>query len=395
MAANPHDGDSALTPDVDPSTRARPVEPTAPRPDLGKTEAAFTSRHGSGVGVTTLTVLALLYTLYFARPFLLPLVFALLLSFLFGPMVRWLARHHVRPPLGAGLVVLALLAAVGFGGYELSGPVQTWASNAPETLQIAQRKLRSLTRPIEQASKQAEQAAAGVGSAVGNGGRRPQEVVVRGESLISRVFGTTQKFVTAALEVIILLYFLLAGGDLFLQKLVKVLPTRDGREKAVEIARMTEASISTYLLTVGVINVCEGLVVTAAMWALGMPSPFLWGALVALMEFVPYLGALTMTAVLLLAGLTVYDTVGQALLPPGAFLLVNVIQANFVSPLLVGHRVGLNPVAILVGLTFWFWIWGIPGAFIAVPLLATFKIFCDHIESLAAVGEFLGERDEH
>jgi predicted PurR-regulated permease PerM len=125
-----------------------------------------------------------------------------------------------------------------------------------------------------------------------------------------------------------------------------------------------------------------------------MPSPILWGVVVAVLEFIPYLGALAIVAVLGVAALTTFDTVGQALLAPGAFLAINVIQANFVSPVLVGHRLELNPVALLVGLTFWFWIWGIPGAFIAVPLMATFKIFCDHIESLAALGEFLGMRDE-
>jgi predicted PurR-regulated permease PerM len=112
------------------------------------------------------------------------------------------------------------------------------------------------------------------------------------------------------------------------------------------------------------------------------------------LEFIPYLGALTMTTILAIAAITTFDTVGRALVVPAAFLAINIVQGNFVSPVLVGHRLALNPVALLVGLAFWFWIWGIPGAFIAVPLMATFKIFCDHIESLAALGEFLGMRDE-
>jgi predicted PurR-regulated permease PerM len=162
----------------------------------------------------------------------------------------------------------------------------------------------------------------------------------------------------------------------------------------VEIARQTEASISTYLLTTAAMNVGEGIVVSLAMYLLGMPNPILWGVLVVLLEFIPYLGAAIAVVVLGIAAITVFDTVGQAMLVPGAFLLINAIQANLVSPMLMGHRLKLNPVALLVGLAFWFWIWGIPGAFIAVPLLATFKIFCDHIQSLAAVGEFLGMRDD-
>ncbi|HET7462465.1 MAG TPA: AI-2E family transporter [Longimicrobium sp.] len=393
MAHTPHrDPDSVLTPDVDPSRQATPVEPGAPTPDLRDTAQAVESPRSRSWGVTTLTALALLYTLYFARSFLLPIAVALLLSFLFSPLVRALARVRIPPPLGAGLVILVLLGTVGFGGYELAGPVQTWAGKAPETLSTAQKKLRRLMRPIERASRTAEQ----VQNAAGVGGPEaaPREVVVKQPSLIARVFGTTQRFVTAALEVVILLYFLLAAGDLFLQKLIKVLPTLGDKRKAVEIARMTEASISTYLLTVACINLVEGAVVALVMWALGMPSPILWGVMVAVFEFVPYLGALAIVAVLSVAAITTFDTVGHALLAPGAFLAINVIQANFVSPVLVGHRLELNPVALLVGLTFWFWIWGIPGAFIAVPLMATFKIFCDHIESLAALGEFLGMRDE-
>ncbi|HSU16546.1 AI-2E family transporter [Longimicrobium sp.] len=386
---------SVLTPDVDPTAQARPVEPDAPRPNLERTGRAIGNPRTRSIGVTTLTVLAVLYTLYFARPFLLPLVFALLLSFLFGPVVRAMARLRIPPPFGSGLVVLALLGIVGLGGYELSGPVQSWAANAPQTLSAAQVKLRKLLRPLERASRTAEQVQSAAG-AVGNGaaGERPREVVVRQTSLIARVFGTTQRFAASALEVIILLYFLLAGGDLFLQKLVKVLPTTGEKRKAVEIARMIESSVSTYLLTVAVVNVIEGAVVAVAMWLLGMPSPILWGALVAFFEFMPYLGALTMVLILGVTAITVFDSVGRALLVPAVFLIINVVQANFVSPIFVGHRLALNPVALLVGLTFFFWIWGIPGAFIAVPILATFKIFCDHIASLAAVGEFLGMRDE-
>jgi predicted PurR-regulated permease PerM len=164
--------------------------------------------------------------------------------------------------------------------------------------------------------------------------------------------------------------------------------------KAVEIARATEAAVSAFLSTALLVNVAEGAVVALVLWMLGMPNAPLWGVTVAIFEFVPYLGALACVAVLTIAGLTTFDNVGRALLVPGSFLLINLIQGNVVSPLLLGHRLTLNPVAIFVGLAFFFWIWGVPGAFLAVPLLATLKIFCDHITSLAAVGEFLGQRDD-
>ena len=189
---------------------------------------------------------------------------------------------------------------------------------------------------------------------------------------------------------VVLLYFLLAVGDLFLEKLIKVLPQLGDKKKAVAIVRETEASISTYLFTVTLVNLGLGLVVALVMHLVGMPNPLLWGALAGLAEFVPYLGATVMLIMLSLAGLVTFPQLGHAMLVPGAYLAVNLVQANFVTPTVLGRRLTLNPVAILLGLVFWWWLWGVGGAFIAVPILATFKIFCDHIEALAPIGEFLG-----
>src|SRR6185436_16055063 len=119
-------------------------------------------------------------------------------------------------------------------------------------------------------------------------------------------------------------------------------------------------------------------------------APALWGVLCMLLEFIPYVGAGTMVGLLFVAALSTFDSLGRALLVPACFLAINVVQANLVTPVLLGKRLQLNPVAVFVSLLFWWWLWGIPGAFVAVPLMATFKIFCDHIESLASVGEFLG-----
>jgi predicted PurR-regulated permease PerM len=343
------------------------------------------------VGITVLAVLAVFYTLYFARGFLLPIVFALLLDFLLSPAVRALVRWRVPLPLAAGLVLLTLVGVGGLCVYDLSGPVQSWGENAPATLATAQTRLRRLLKPLQRVTKTAEQVeSAATGGVAGEGAAKPTEVVVRGPSIVSRLFGSTQRFLAGLLEVMILVYFLLAAGDLFLQKLIKGLPNLHDQNKAIEIARATEASISTYLLTTLTVNAIEGAVVAGALYALGMPNPVLWGALVTLLEFIPYLGALGLMVLLTLGAFASFDDVGHALLIPGAFLAINLIQANLVSPMLLGHRLALNPVALLVSLAFWFWIWGIPGGLLAVPLLATLKIFCDHIERLAPLGEFLG-----
>ena len=386
-------GDSALTPDVNVNAEARPAAPNEPSPDLEKTADALTDHHHRSAAITILALLALLYTLYFARDFLIPITYAVLLNFLLSPLIRALSRLHIAPPFSAAVVVLVLLAALGGGAYALAGPAQRWASAAPETLNRAESKLHHLIRPVQQVTKQVEQAAGAVGDQTGKNAQ--QVIVTSGPSVSSRIFGTTEKLIAAILEIVILLYFLLAGGDLFLQKLIKVLPHFSDKKKAVDIARATEAAVSAFLTTALMVNVAEGALVALALWGIGLPNAPLWGVVVALCEFIPYLGALAVVVILALAGLTTFDSVGRALLAPGSFLVINLIQANVISPLLLGHRLTLNPVAIFVGLAFFFWIWGVPGAFLAVPLLATFKIFCDHIVSLAAVGEFLGQRDDN
>jgi predicted PurR-regulated permease PerM len=379
---------AAFRPDV-------PVEPTAPaeggaidRPDLGKLGDAL--REGvdvRSIATTGLFVLAVFYTLYFARAFLLPITVAILLDFLLSPVIRALKRLRIPEPVGAALVLLLLVGAVGAAGYGLAEPARAWVARAPATIARVQGRLRELRRPMEQVSRTAEQVEAA--TSVARGG--PPEVVVRGPRLSERLFGSTQSLVIGAMETIILLYFLLAAGDLFLQKLIKVLPQLRDKRKAVAIARETEASISTYLFTLALVNAGLGIVVTLVMLLIGMPSAALWGVMAMLAEFIPYVGATALFVTLALAGLNSFPDLGHALLVPAAYLAVNLIQSNFVTPAVLGRRLTLNPVAILVGLVFWWWIWGLGGAFVAVPLLATFKIFCDHIESLAPIGEFLGK----
>lgn len=358
-------------------------------PRLSALERGLGSLHTRSLELSVLCALAVLYTLYLAREVVVPVVFAVLLKFFLSPTMRALRKAHIPDPVGAALVILVLLSIFGVGGYAISGQAQDWIEKAPKAMATASAKLKKLRQPVERVTRTAEQMESATGV---SGDQTPaREVVVRGPSLLSRVFGTTTSLVAGLLEVIVLLFFLLAGGELFLQKLVKVLPNLPDKKRAVTIARETETSISTYLSTILLINACEGLIVAGIMALLGMPNPVLWGALAGLLEFIPYLGAATMVVILSVAGLTTFPGLGHALLVPAGFLLVTIIQANFVSPPLLGRRLTLNPVAIFVGLAVWFFIWGIPGAFMAVPLLAATKIFCDHTEALAPIGEFLGK----
>jgi predicted PurR-regulated permease PerM len=359
-------------------------------PNIEHLESAMESQPAvRSLAATLLVVIAFFYTLYFARAFFLPVTFGLLLNLLLSPFVRTLKRARIPEPIGAAIVVLSIVAAIGVGGYFLEEPAQTWIAKAPQSLAVADIKIRKLRRPMEQMTKSAAQMARAASAT--SGVPRTQEVTLAGPTIFDRVVSTSASLLAGALETLVLLYFLLASGDLFLQKLTKMLPEFRDKKKAVAIARETETSISMYLSTVALINVIEGVVVALVMWALGMPNPVLWGVLALFVEFVPYLGALVMVGVLTLAALSTFESVGRIIAVPASYLVINLLQAYVLTPLLLGRRLTLNPVAILMGLILWWEIWGVAGAFIAVPLLATFKILCDHIETLAPVGEFLGD----
>jgi predicted PurR-regulated permease PerM len=190
---------------------------------------------------------------------------------------------------------------------------------------------------------------------------------------------------------IILLYFLLASGNLFLQKLVRVLPRFQDKRIAVTIVRQIEKDISLYLLTVTMINAGLGVAVGTAMYGLGMPNPVLWGVMAGCFNFIPYLGAIASAIVLTLVASVTFDQLGHILLVPVVFVALNELEGMIITPAIVGKRLSLNPVAIFIWLLLWGWLWGIPGTLIAVPLLAVIKIICDNIAPLAPMGEFLGD----
>ena len=344
------------------------------------------------MSLSVLALLAVVYTLYFGRSFFIPIFFAVELHFLLGPAIRWSRRTlHLPAALSSAILILGVAAGLSYGAYSLAGPAQNWLQSAPATLSHAGEKLHKIMKPMEQVTRTADQMDR-VTSVAGSG-PKPQQVVVAGPSMGSRFFGTTQSLVGGLLEVLVLTFFLLSAGDLFLQKTIKITARKTSQQTAVEIAREIEASISRYLVTSLFLNLAEGAVFTGLMYLFHMPNPFLWGALVTCLEFIPYLGALMLIAILTIAALTVFNSVGHAMLIPGAFIAMNLIQGNFIGPVVMGHRLALNPVAIFVGVAFWWEIWGIAGAFIAVPMLASLKIVCDHVAWLGGIGEFLGQRD--
>ncbi len=207
--------------------------------------------------------------------------------------------------------------------------------------------------------------------------------------MTDRLVGQTPELILSALTTIILLYFLLAYDGVFLAKLIKLMPTLSDKKRAVSIAHEIAGQISRYLSTITVINCGLGLAVGTTVGILGLPNPLMWGAMVAVLNFIPYLGALTGIVCMTLGAILSFDSVGYAMLFPASYLLLASLEGNFLTPMVMGRSLTLNPVLVLLSLTFWGWMWGIVGVVLAVPILAAFKIFCSHIEPMQPLAEFI------
>ena len=335
-----------------------------------------------------LFVLALFATLYVARAFVIPIVLAMLLASVLTPVVRALWRLGLPGPVGAGLVLLGLLAAVGTGVYLLAGPTRAWMERLPESFRRVEYRVRDLRKPVEavrQAADEVEKLAAGEPTS-----KRPPVVAMQPRSGTEILLSATHSVLAGVGLTVFALYAFLGWGNLSLRKLIRVLPTLTEKKRAVDIARATERQVSAYLLTITLINAMLGAALGSAVWLLGVPNPALWGAMAFVLNFIPYLGPLTGVVVLGVVALVTFPGLGQALLVPAVYFLLHGVETNIITPLVLVRRLTLNPLVTFFWLSLWFWLWGIAGALLAVPMLRTLKIFCDNIPQLARAGQFLG-----
>lgn len=336
-----------------------------------------------------LFVLAMIAALRVGSSLIIPILMSGLLALLLAPAVAWLTRRRIPHPVAAGLVMLAVVGAVGTTIAMLAGPASSWLADAPQTLTQAERKIRRLTKPIEQlqatAKKVEEVAQSGSGT---SRQQRPTAQAAPG-GLFQKLSGTTVAFTGALVTVIFLSYFLLATAHRFRAKLDDLLPEAE-RASVTEAISEMQQQMSRYLLTVTSINIALGVVTWGVMVLNGMPNPALWGVVAGVLNFVPYIGALVTLVIILLAGLVSFDESSRAFLAAGSFFLCNFFEGNVITPTIMGRRLPLNPVAIFGGLLFWGWLWGVTGAILAVPLTACLKVMADRIEPVKPLGEMLG-----
>lgn len=339
--------------------------------------------------INTLALLGIFYSLYLARELLLPIVLAVMLALLLAPVVLWLSRYRLPRALSAALVAFGLAGVLLSVTGLLAQPAAQWAQKAPQLVSQLQVKLYPLTHKVEKVTKAAHRMEQMTSAR--NEGEDKRVVEIQGISLQNLLLKQTRAFLVALLVIFFLLYFLLAGADRLRRNTMRVLPDYRSRRRLMVVTRRLQREISRYLLTFAVINIVIGVLVVGLAAAFGLPNPLLWGGIAALLNFVPYLGPMLTLTMLALVSLLSVAKIEIAMLVPLLFLVLTTIEGQLITPTILGRSLALNPIFIFVGLIFWGWLWGILGALLAVPLMVSIKIVCEHVQSLQPFARLLGD----
>ncbi|UPG94653.1 AI-2E family transporter [Luteibacter aegosomatissinici] len=360
---------TSVAPGVAVATLATPSSRPARRKPGGSNNVRRISRNlrAIRIGLTGLILLALLYTVAISKSLLVPLVLAAFIGLALNPIVaaaarwripRWLAAMVVMGLLGTGIVT-----AVG----TLSEPALNWFHEAPAAMRAFAPKIKPMTQQIEAASRATQTL---VGGTVSRVAAQPNSFSFTAWDIVA----TAPKIIASVLTVALLVFFFLVYGDEILRRAVEISPTFAYKRHTVSIVRSIQVEVSSYLLLTAAINVTLGLVTAAMLYLYGVPDPLLWGCFATVANFIPYVGAISTTTVLAVVGALHFQELGPALLPAATFAGITAVEGNMITPMLQGRRSRLSPVAILLWLLLWGWIWGIPGAILAVPMLTCVKL---------------------
>jgi predicted PurR-regulated permease PerM len=378
--------DSPGVPMSDIAPRPFPAPPPAPEPEPAPPPPPPGVPRWAVIGIFILLSIA---ALAYAKSFLMPVVLAILLKLVFSPVQRALDRVGIPTSLSALLIVFALLSAVVTAILVLATPVSDWANRAPMFGRQIEAKLGELawaTEGMREAAKQMEE--------ITSGEEDPevQRVVIDDGGDLVALAVTVPAAIAQIFFTLILLFFLLASGDMFYEKIVHVMPTFSDKRRAMRIAHDIERKLSHYLSTITFINAGLGLAVGTAMWLLGMPNPILFGVLAFALNFIPYVGAIVGVALAMVVALVSLPLAYDALVVGAVYFLLTTIEGQLVTPHLVGRRLRLNTVVVFISITLFAWLWSVVGMLVAMPLLLTLRTLCEHIPALQPVGDFLSAR---
>lgn len=354
--------------------------PAAPEP------APLPSGEPSGLllPLRILAALALLAACWALRDLLIPIMLAMFLALIANPLVTRLRRLWVPRWIGALTVVVGGLVLSVFLAGLMLGPATVWIKKAPQELEQLAPKLKKLTRQVDQANQAAASIATATGATAATGSAAAaaanDAVKPRSPNLWTAIWGTPRALAAILAVVLLSLFFLLYGENLQ-RNAISLLPTRHRQKLTVDILRTIESEISGYVITICLINTVLGLVLTGALYWLGLDlaDALLWGALGALLNFAPYVGPLIGVLCLTLVGVVEFDTPAQMLTPPALYLGLQLLESELLTPIILGRRMALSPLVMLLWLMLWAWLWGIAGVLLAVPMLVCFKIVAERV----------------
>jgi predicted PurR-regulated permease PerM len=332
-------------------------------------------------------VLLVLYTCSAAAVLIVPLLLALLLSLMLAPAVRVLCGWRFPRALAAALVLVCAIAIAGSVLASLVSPARAWMVQVPKSLARIELALSDLRRPLLAATHAGEQLSK---LATVDGDGTSPRMVDPSPSRVAQMLSATPAALGSMVATLLLIFIFLLHGDGVLRKFVELAPALRIKKDIVIATRSAQHELSTYMATVAAINSTLGLLTAAALWWLGVGDPLLWGAVVAILNFAPFVGPMCAAIVLVVVGFARFDTPLAALSVPGIFLLLHFIEGQLVTPSIVGRRLALDPVMVFLGLMMFGWLWGVAGLLLAMPLLTCVRIVAERVPAWAALAKLLG-----
>lgn len=341
--------------------------------EIGNTQFERVLTNASRLSLCLVGIIGVMFALQVGQFVLAPVLLAITIGLMFGPVADLMEEHGVPEALSAGLVVIGFLLILAGAGYLFSGPVSEWVARIPAIWERLQEELANWREPLESFGALQEQVRTALGS------DQAMEVSVEDGSAVTDIAMLAPTILAQALIFLASLYFFLATRENIRVATLSLCFSRRMRWRTAHVFRDVEQKVSKYLLTISMVNIGVGIVVTLLMWAIGMPSPMLWGAMAAFLNYIPFVGQGLMALTLFLVGLGTQPDLTGAILPVALYWTVNFVEGNFVTPNLLGRTMTINPFLIFLSLTYWIWAWGPVGGLVAVPSLLILYSIVTHI----------------
>jgi predicted PurR-regulated permease PerM len=359
----------------------------------------------TGITLTVLTALVVVFMLQYMASVLIPVVLGILVAYSLEPFVLALTRVRIPRSIGAAVVLLTVVAGLGVAAYALSGQILQIVAQVPVAAKRIQERVRSFERHGESAMGQVQKAATELQKtaqvATETGGAEDKTAVTKVQ-IVEPAFDANSYLYAGGVNLIggagqaavilFLVYFFLVTGNLYKKKIVKIAgPALWQKKVTVEILDEINGQIANFIRVQVFTSVVVAVATIAALWFFGVRQYVIWGLLAGIFNSIPYLGPLLVTGGIGVISFMQFDDVPKTVMVCAVAFIITSLEGFLLTPALMSRAARMNPVAIFVGLLFWSWVWGIWGAVLAVPMLMMIKAICDHIEDLQPAGELLGE----